>query len=224
MASRSTSIREPEAVTRLRDYVLAHGVREHPQLAALRAETAKLPMAAMQISPEQGAFMATLIELIGAGRYLEIGVFTGYSSLLAALAMPADGRVVALDVSKEWTDIGRKHWAAAGVADKIDLRLGPALETLDIMLARERDSFDMAFIDADKGNYPEYYERCLALVRPGGLIALDNMFHYGRIVDPSRANEETKLLDGLNRRIKADERVTAVLTLIGDGLTLARRR
>jgi O-methyltransferase len=224
MASRSTSIREPEAVTRLRDYVLAHGVREHPQLAKLRAETANLPMAAMQISPEQGAFMATLIELIGARRYLEIGVFTGYSSLMAALAMPAEGRVVALDVSKEWTDIGRKHWAAAGVAEKIDLRLGPALETLDAMLANERHSYDMAFIDADKGNYPEYYERCLTLVRPGGLIALDNMFHYGRIVDPSRANDETRLLDGLNRRIKADQRVTAVLTLIGDGLTLARRR
>lgn len=225
MASRSTMTRESDAAERLRAYVLAHGVREHPQLAALRAETAPMPMAGMQISPEQGAFMSVLIELLGVRRYLEVGAFTGYSSLVAALAMPAEGRAVSLDVSKEWTDIGRRHWAAAGVAHKIDLRLAPALESLDALLAQnQRGSFDMAFIDADKGNYPTYYERCLELVRPGGLIALDNMFHYGRIIDPSRANEETKLLDALNQRIKADERVTATLSMIGDGLTLARKR
>jgi predicted O-methyltransferase YrrM len=225
MASRSTTTRESEAAERLRAYVLAHGVREHPQLAALRAETEPMPMAGMQISPEQGAFMGVLIELLGVRRYLEVGVFTGYSTLVAALAMPEDGRTVSLDVSKEWTDIGRKHWAAAGVAHKIDLRLAPALESLDKLLEDgAAGTFDMAFIDADKRNYPAYYERCLELVRPGGLIALDNMFHFGRMVDPSRANEETKVLDALNRKIKADARVTATLTLIGDGLTLARKR
>ena len=225
MSSRSTATDDSALAKRLADYVRKHGIREHAQLKKLRAETAKLPMSMMQISPEQGAFMGTLIELMGARRYLEIGVFTGYSSLLAALSMPADGRVTALDVSKPWTDIGRRHWAAAGVADKIDLRLGPALGALDALL---RDSgegqFDVAFIDADKPNYPDYYERCLRLVRRGGLIMLDNMFHYGNLGDPKRADEETALLDRLNRQITADERVSAALTLIGDGLTLARKR
>jgi predicted O-methyltransferase YrrM len=200
-------------------------LREAPILAELRRETAALPMAGMQISPEQGQFAAFLIELTGARRYLEIGTFTGYSALVAALAMPADGRAVCLDRSAEWTEIAREFWRRAGVADRIDLRLGAARDTLDAMLAAgERDRYDVAFIDADKVNYDAYYERCLKLVRPGGLIALDNMLWGGDVADANKQDEDTVALRALNRKIRDDDRVACSLAPIGDGVMLCRRR
>lgn len=210
---------------RIYAYMMDSTLREAPILAELRAETAALPMAGMQISPEHGQFAAFLIELTGARRYLEIGTFTGYSALAAALAMPADGRVLCLDRSEEWTAVARRYWKKAGVADRIELRLGAAVQTLDKMLAAgDRDRFDMAFIDADKANYDAYYERCLNLVRPGGLIALDNMLWGGDVADPAKADEDTTALRALNRKIRDDGRVACSLVPIGDGLMLCRRR
>jgi predicted O-methyltransferase YrrM len=209
----------------LYEYLMDVGLRESPTAAALRVETAKLPMAMMQISPEQGAFMQLLVKLLGVRRALEVGTFTGYSALAVAEAMPADGRLVACDVSEEWTGIGRRHWAAAGVADKIDLRLGPAVATLDDLLAKGgRDTFDFAFIDADKSNYDNYYERALKLVRVGGLIGIDNTLWNGAVVDASRQDDDTKAIRALNTKVHGDKRVDVVLLPIGDGLTLARRR
>jgi len=206
-------------------YMMETTLREAPVLAALRAETAALPMAGMQISPEHGQFASLLIELIGARRYLEVGTFTGYSALVAALAMPPDGRVVCLDRSEEWTAVARKFWQKAGVADRIELRLGAAKDTLDAMLAAgEKDRFDIAFIDADKANYDAYYERCLKLVRPGGLVALDNMLWGGDVADPKKNDEDTVALRALNRKVRDDDRVACSLVPIGDGLMLCRRR
>ena len=216
MASRPT-----ELTTTLHDYLLAHGFRDHPALEALRAETAEERWAIMQIAPEQGAFMQLLVELAGAKRCLEVGTFTGYSALAVALTLPPDGRVTALDVSEEWTAIARRHWAQAGVADKIELLLGDAGESLERLIAEGR-SYDFAFIDADKEAYERYYEACLKLVRPGGLIALDNMFQGGRVAAPNSAN--SRALDALNRRIQADPRVSMVLLPLADGLTLCRKR
>ena len=207
----------------LRDYMLSVSVREPEVLGRLRAETAPLEGAGMQIGPEQGAFMALLVELMGARRTLEIGVYTGYSTLVVALALPAEGRVTACDRSEEWTAIARRYWAEAGVAEKIDLRLGPALETLDELLAQRR-AYDFAFIDADKENYDAYYERALELVRPGGLIAIDNTLWGGRVIDPQVSDADTQAIRALNAKLHKDERVGLSLVPIGDGLTLARRR
>ncbi|MCW5751748.1 MAG: class I SAM-dependent methyltransferase [Alphaproteobacteria bacterium] len=209
----------------IKDYLLRMGSREPASLQALREETRSLPEGRMQISPEQGAFMRLLVELLDVRRYLEIGVFTGYSTLGVALAMPPDGRILACDVNAEWTAIARRHWADAGVVDRIDLRLAPAIETLDGMIeAGEADCFDLAFIDADKENYPAYYERALRLVRPGGLIAIDNTLWGGRVADPAAGDEATLALKRLNRDLAEDRRVSLAMTPIGDGLTLARRR
>ena len=209
----------------LYDYLLAVSSREPEILRRLREETARLPNAGMQIGPEQGQFMGLLIQLMGARRTLEVGVFTGYSSLAVALALPPDGRVVACDVSEEWTAIARRYWAEAGVAGKIELRLGPAVGTLDALLADgQSDSFDFAFIDADKENYDNYYERALRLVRPGGLIAIDNVLWSGRVADPEAQGESLAAIRALNAKLHGDERVALSLVPIGDGLTLALRR
>jgi predicted O-methyltransferase YrrM len=210
---------------RLYEYMLAVSLREAELLKRLRAETAKDEMAQMQIAPEQGQFMALLVRLLGARKCLEIGVFTGYSSLSVALALPADGRLVACDISEKWTRIARRYWQEAGVAAKIDLKLGPALESLDELLAAgEGGSFDFAFIDADKSGYDSYYEGCLKLLRSGGLIAIDNIFWNGAVADPAENDEDTLALRALNTKIHGDERVDISLVPIADGLTLARKR
>lgn len=200
------------------DYVQRLGVREHPVLAALRDETAKLPEHGMQIAPEQGAFMSLLVRATGAARIIEIGTFTGYSSTVMALALPPDGRIVCCDVSREWTDVARRAWADAGVADRVELRLGPATETLATL---HDDSFDLAFIDADKTGYDAYYEGCLRVVRPGGLILIDNVLQGGRVVDASEDGESVRAIRALNEKIAIDERVDHVVLPLADGLTLA---
>jgi len=209
----------------LYDYLLSASLREPEILRHLRQETADHPRALMQIAPEQGQFMALLIQLIGATKTLEIGVFTGYSSLCVALALPPTGKIVACDVSEEYTAIARRYWQKAGVTDKIDLRLAPALETLDQLLASgQAETFDFAFIDADKENYDHYYERSLQLVRPGGLIAIDNVLWFGQVADPQVQDNNTLALRALNDKLHHDERVTLSLVPIGDGLTLALKR
>jgi len=206
-------------------YVVAEGVRESAAARRLREETAKMPMAVMQISPEQGALMQMLVRLLGARRTLEVGTFTGYSALVVAEALPADGRLIACDVSAEWTAIGRRYWAEAGVAERIDLRLRPAVETLDALLAGgDKGSFDFAFIDADKSNYDAYYERSLALLRPGGLIGIDNTLWSGAVIDAARSDADTAAIRAINRKIWQDPRVDMVLLPVGDGLTLARKK
>ncbi|MXX39046.1 MAG: methyltransferase domain-containing protein [Gemmatimonadetes bacterium] len=211
--------------THIYDYILANSLRDRDDLKRLRQETQAMPMGGMQVSPDQGQFMGLLVELIDAKRIVEVGTFTGYSSIAMALALPADGRLIACDVSDEFTSIARRYWQEAGVADKIELRLGPAVATLDKMLAAgEADCFDMAFIDADKENYDAYYERCLQLLRPGGLILIDNVLWGGRPADANIQDESTVAIRALNAKIHTDERVTASLLSIGDGLTLARKR
>ncbi len=208
----------------LSDYLREVSLRDHPLLARLRTETAALPRARMQITPEQGQFMQLLLRLLGARRTIEIGVFTGYSALCTALALPADGQVIACDVSEEWTAIGRRYWLEAGVTDKVDLRLGPAVETLDALLASgQAGQFDFAFIDADKDNYDAYYERCLQLVRPGGIIAIDNVLWHGDVIDPSKQDPDTVAIRALNRKLHRDHRIELSMLPIGDGLTVARR-
>jgi caffeoyl-CoA O-methyltransferase len=210
---------------KLYDYLLAVSVREPRVLAQLREETARLPNAGMQISPEQGALMQLLVETLGARRCLEVGVFTGYSSTAVALSLPADGRLIACDVSVEFTDVARRYWRLAGVEERIDLRLGPALDTLDALLASgHAATFDFAFIDADKDNYFNYYERCLELLRPGGLLAVDNVLWGGAVVDPADDRASTRAIRALNDIIRADARVTISLVPIGDGLFLVRKR
>jgi len=205
-------------------YVARVGTRETAAQAHCRAETAKLPMAMMQIGPDQGAFMGLVAKLIGATRYLEVGVFTGYSALSVALALPANGRIVALDVSKEFTDMARGFWKEAGVEAKIDLRLAPGVETLDAMIAAREAPFDFAFIDADKPNYDSYYERVLKLLRPGGLIALDNMLWSGAVANKDINDESTNAIRALNQKIHDDARVDMALASIGDGVMLARKK
>lgn len=208
----------------LYDYLVSVSVREPEILTQLRQETAQLPMAIMQISPEQGQFMALLVKLLGAKKTLDIGVFTGYSSLVVALALPADGKIIACDVSEEYTNIARRYWEKAGVADKIDLHIAPALETLDNLLAAgEAETFDFAFIDADKGNYENYYERSLQLIRPGGLIAVDNVLWSGKVADPEIQDNQTKKIRAFNQKLNQDSRITLSLVPIADGLTLARK-
>lgn len=206
-------------------YLLSVSLREPEVLRQLREETANHPYGGMQIAPEQGQFMALLVELIGAHRVLEIGVFTGYSSTCMALALPPDGRLMALDLSAEYTGIARRYWQLAGVADKIELRLGPALASLDGLIEDGASgSFDLAFIDADKGHYAAYYERSLRLLRPGGLLLIDNVLWGGKVADPSIKDDDTQAIRALNRIIHTDERVTEVLLPVADGLTLARKR
>jgi predicted O-methyltransferase YrrM len=214
------SRRSIQVTEKLADYIRTVSLREPDVLRRLREETATMRGAGMQISPEQGQFMALLARLIGTERYLEVGTFTGYSALVMALALPAKGRVVACDVSEEWTAVGQRYWREAGVAPKIDLRLAPALQTLDALIA-ERASFDFAFIDADKENYDGYYERALKLVRRGGVIAIDNVLWSGAVIDPAKKDADTKAIRALNRKLTKDERVELSLLPIGDGLTLA---
>ena len=210
---------------RLYEYLLAHSLREAPALAKLRAETASHPKVNMQIAPEQGQFMQLLVRLIGARRAIEVGVFTGYSSLAVALALPPDGRLLACDVSEEYTAIARRHWQAAGVARKIELVLAPAQQTLDARLAAgEAGRYDFAFIDADKQGYLGYYERLMKLIRPGGLIAVDNTLWGGDVADPANRDPDTVALREFNDRLLADPRIDLSLLPLADGLTLARRR
>ncbi|HEY9635508.1 MAG TPA: class I SAM-dependent methyltransferase [Coleofasciculaceae cyanobacterium] len=209
----------------LYDYLLSVSLREPDILRQLREETARHPRAMMQIAPEQGQFMALLVQLLGATKTLEIGVFTGYSSLCIALALPSNGKIVACDVSEEFTAVARPYWQAAGVADKIDLRLAPGLETLDYLLATgQAETFDFAFIDADKENYEGYYERSLQLIRPGGLIAIDNVLWSGRVADPQAQDESTQVIRAFNTKLHHDQRVSLSLVPIADGLTLALKR
>jgi predicted O-methyltransferase YrrM len=210
---------------RIYEYMQAVSLREPDVLRRLREETARLPMARMQISPEQGQFMSLLIQLMNARKTLEVGVFTGYSSLCVALALPPEGRVVACDISEEWTQIARRYWEEAGVAGKVTLRIAPALETLDKLVADgQAGTFDFAFIDADKGNYAGYYERALELVRVGGLVAIDNVLWSGRVAHPEDEEPDTAAIRAFNERLHGDERVTLSLIPIADGLTLALKR
>jgi predicted O-methyltransferase YrrM len=219
------SLRTLDLSDRLQDYLLAVGLREHPELRALRLETDALPDAGMRSSAEQVQLLAFLIELIGASRVLEIGCFTGYGTLGMALALPPGGCVVTLDVNDHWAEIGRRRWRAAGVAERIELRLGPALNTLEAMLDEGgAASFDLAYVDAEKKRYDSYYERALALIRPGGIVALDNMLWRGEVADPANRDRQTLALRALNAKIHDDPRVSALLLPIGDGLSLARKR
>ena len=214
-----------KSTDQLEDYLSRLGAREHPTQRRCREETQAMGrIAGMQIAPEQGAFLAMLVRLIGARHCLEVGTFTGYSALSVALALPADGRIVALDVSKEFTDKARGYWGEAHVEDKIDLRLAPGVETLDRMIAAKEGPFDFAFIDADKPNYDNYYERALKLARPGALIAFDNMLWSGAVADPSVNDPDTSALRALNAKIHADDRVDMALATVGDGVMLARVR
>ncbi len=218
------SIRNAFIDPELYEYILAVTHREDPLLDDLRAETARLPESGMQISPDQGLFMNMLTRLVGATRAIEVGVFTGYSSLSVARALPENGRLVACDVSAEYTAIARRYWEKAGVSSKIDLRLGPAVETLDAMIEKgESGAYDLAFIDADKGNYPNYYERCLRLLRSGGLMMVDNALWGGGVADPTQTDTMTTTLRNLNRMAGEDARVEVSLLPIGDGLLLARK-
>jgi caffeoyl-CoA O-methyltransferase len=218
------SLRTVQIDERLFDYVIDHSLREHPTQAALREATRTHPHAGMQISPDQGQFMALLIKLLGARRTIEIGTFTGYSALTVALALPDDGHILACDISDDFTRVGRPFWKQAGVEHKIDLVLAPALQTLDARLAAgEAASYDFAFIDADKSNYDPYYERCLNLVCSGGLIAFDNTLWGGAVAHPAQ-DADTAALQILNEKLHHDERVDLALLTVGDGLTLVRKR
>ncbi len=220
MSTRTTGLSDS-----LQQYLLRATLREPEVLVQLREETAKLPGAGMQISPEQGQLMRLLVELMGARKAIEVGVFTGYSSISVALGMPPDGRLIACDVNEEWTAIARRYWAKAKVADKIELRLAPALQTLDALLAAgQAGGFDFCFIDADKDRYDDYYERCLLLLRPGGLIAIDNALWGGSVADQSIQDEDTRAIRALNAKVLSDERVSMSLVPVGDGVLLARKR
>ena len=220
MSNRTIEMTDP-----LYQYLLEHSVREPAILAELRAETAGMPEAQMQIGPDQGQFMALLAKLIGAQRCIEIGVFTGYSSLAVALALPDDGRILACDVSEEWTSIARRYWHRAGVDHKIELKLQPAAKTLEALLAAgESGIYDFAFIDADKPAYETYYELLLQLLRPGGLIAIDNTLWSGKVADSNERDANTSALRAFNDKLHHDERIDLSLLPVGDGLTLARKR
>lgn len=220
MSSKYTSLDQP-----LYDYIVASSLRESPVLAQLRAETATLPMAVMQIAPEQGQFMALLIKLMGARRAIEVGVYTGYSALAVAEALPDDGLLVACDINAETTAIAKRYWQQAGLAHKIDLRLAPAAQTLQALLDDEQaGSFDFAFIDADKTGYSDYYELCLALLRPGGLIAVDNVLWGGAVLEASTDDDDTRAIQQFNAQLSVDQRVDLSLLPLADGLSLLRKR
>ncbi len=220
MASRTISL-----TAELTDYLRTVAVREPDILRRLRAETEGVKGAMMQITPEQGALMALLVQLIGARRTLEIGVYTGYSSLAVALALPEDGRITACDINEEWTSIARRYWDEAGIAHKIDLNLAPAVATLERLVAEgQNGAYDFAFIDADKENYDTYYERALELVRPGGLLAIDNVLWDGNVIDKNKTDAMTEAIRAINEKVRTDERVSICMVPIGDGLTLAVKR
>ncbi len=209
----------------LHSYMLRVGVREPEALRRIRESTATMPEGNMQIAPEQGAFMALLVELTGARRCIEVGTFTGYSSTAVALALPPEGRIICCDVSKEWTDLARQHWEQAGVADRIELRLGPAVESLDAMLTTgEQATYDFAFVDADKSSYLDYYERLLRLLRTGGLLAFDNMLRREDVLREDADDPDTTAVRRLNEILATDDRVSIAMVPIADGLTLARKR
>ncbi len=209
----------------LADYIQSISLREPDILKQLREETAKLSMARMQISPEQGQLMALLVHLMGAKKTLEIGVFTGYSALAVALVLPNDGKVIACEISEEYTAIAKDFWGRAGVSEKIDLRIAPALETLEKLIAEgEAESFDLAFIDADKRNYENYYERALTLLRPDGLILIDNVLWSGKVVDSTITDKQTQAIREFNQKLHQDSRISLSVVAIADGLTLALKR
>lgn len=210
---------------RLYDYLLSISLRDTELDQALRAETDALEHGRMQIAPDQGQFMTLLVRLLGARRALEIGTFTGYSALAIARGLPPDGRLIACDISAEWTAVARRYWEQAGLHHIIDLRLAPALATLNgLIAAGESGRFDFAFIDADKTRLSDYYEACLTLLRPGGLVAVDNVLWGGRVADPADEDDSTRAIRAFNRRLHQDARVDLSLVPIGDGLTLARKR
>jgi predicted O-methyltransferase YrrM len=212
----------PESVD---DYLRTVVAKESPVQQQLRAETARLPQGGMQIGADQGVLLAFLARLVGARKAIEIGTFTGYSALCVAGALPPDGRLICCDVNEEWTAIARRYWALAGLADRIELRLGPAQETLALLLRDGGAStFDFAFIDADKTGYDAYYEACLSLLRRGGMIAIDNVLWGGAVADPANTTDDTKALRALNVKIRDDPRVDACLVSVGDGVMLARKR
>jgi len=218
------SARTIDVDDRLYEYMLDVGVREQAILAELREATAGHEWARMQISPEQGQLMQMLVRMLGAKNCIEVGTFTGYSALAVALALPDDGRLVACDISKEFTDVGMPFWEKAGVAGRIDLRIAPASETLDAMIAAgEAGRYDFAFIDADKPGYPDYFERCLSLIRHGGVICVDNIFMGGGVADPDTGSDNARAMRQFNAALKGDARVDISLVPIGDGLTLARK-
>ena len=207
------------------DYLLKVSLREADVLRRLREETAAMPQSIMQIAPEQGQFMALLVELMGATRCIEVGVFTGYSTLAVALALPPEGRITACDISEEFTAVARRYWADAGVGHKIDLRLAPAIETLDALIAEGgAGAHDFAFIDAEKSEYVDYYERLLTLLRPGGLILIDNVLWSGKVADPEMVSDDTVAIRAFNDRLAADERISISMLPVADGLTFARKR
>jgi predicted O-methyltransferase YrrM len=208
---------------KLYEYMLSVSLREPEVLQQLRAETALEENANMQISPEQGQFMALLVKMLGAKRTLDIGVYTGYSSLCIALALPEDGRVIACDINRKWTDIAKRYWRQAGVEGRIDLRIAPAKQILAALMEEGAESFDFAFIDADKVNYDIYYEYCLKLVRRGGLIVIDNVLWKGAVADDSVNDAETVAIRALNKKIHSDSRVEISLVPIADGVALARK-
>jgi predicted O-methyltransferase YrrM len=220
MSMQDLTIGEP-----LWEYMRRVALREPDILRRLREETAQLPNSNLQISAEQGQFMALLMHLIGARRTIEIGVYTGYSALAVAQALPGDGRIIACDINEEWTAVARRYWREAGVDRKIDLRIGRALNTLDDLIASgQGNRFDFVFIDADKTNYANYYERALVLLRPGGLVAVDNVLWYGRVIDPSVDDPDTRAIRAFNEQLKADDRVWLSMLAVRDGLTLACKK
>jgi caffeoyl-CoA O-methyltransferase len=208
----------------LHRYLIRNSLRETAAQRKLRQHTLRVRGAGMQITPEQGQFMQLLVRVIGAKRCIEIGTYTGYSSLAVALALPPGGKIVCCEISEEWTAVARKYWSLASVSKKIQLRLGPALSTLDELLQNKKNKFDFAFIDADKTNYWNYYERCLKLLRRGGLIAIDNTLWGGSVIDPGKQSADTRAIRAFNRKLHRDRRVDLSLVPIGDGLTLALKR
>ncbi len=219
------STRTIQVTDQVHEYMLGVSLREPKVLQQLREETANLEEGGMQLSPEQGQFMRFLVRMLGAKRTLEVGVFTGYSSLSVAFGLPDDGQIVACDVSEQYTSIARRYWQAAGMDHKIQLHLGPAVHTLDNLIqAGHLNSFDFAFIDADKENYARYYEQCLQLVRRGGVIGMDNTLWGGTLVDEGQQDDSTNAIRALNKKLHADDRVELSMVPIGDGFTLARKR
>lgn len=219
------SNRPTELTDALHDYLVRTSVREPKVLQRLRAETQKLPRGKLQITPEQGQLMALLVELTGAERAFEVGTFTGYSACVVALALPRDGTLITCDISDQYAPLARRYWRQAKVAAKIDLRIAPALETLDHLLRKKMTGrFDFGFLDADKSNYGAYYEKCLKLLKKGGLLLIDNVLWGGSVIDKANRDDSTRTIRALNRKIHRDERVSISMLPIGDGLTLARKR